>query len=232
MNLKKTGKVFTSKFVGTGPSSYKKRIYRAAVSQMLRNTVVLDCALIANGDAANACFWYFSIVCYTILLGSTASLLCLTLRLTCQQTAFYARSVVYILRVILTVNNKNRLNFTLQCSPIVWMFHFCPFDLLVRAKCRWRWVWNNGGLILHEGKPMCLEKAGPRVSLSTTNSTEGGPGSNPSLFDERPGTNHLSHGTTPCTSFLSCNIPVVYIIWCKGRSSRTQLNIECSTLDI
>ena len=31
--LKKFGKVFTSKFVGTGPSSYKKRIYRAAVSQ-------------------------------------------------------------------------------------------------------------------------------------------------------------------------------------------------------
>jgi len=29
---KKIGKVFTSKFVGTGPSSYKKRIYRAAVS--------------------------------------------------------------------------------------------------------------------------------------------------------------------------------------------------------
>jgi len=25
--------------VGTGPSSYKKRIYRAAVSQRLRNTV-------------------------------------------------------------------------------------------------------------------------------------------------------------------------------------------------
>jgi len=37
MNLKKIGKVFTSKFVGTGPSSYKKRIYRAAVSQRLRN---------------------------------------------------------------------------------------------------------------------------------------------------------------------------------------------------
>jgi len=36
--LKKNGKVFTSKFVGTGTSSYKKRIYRAAVSQMLRNT--------------------------------------------------------------------------------------------------------------------------------------------------------------------------------------------------
>jgi len=27
-----------SKFVGTGPSFYKKRIYRAAVSQRLRNT--------------------------------------------------------------------------------------------------------------------------------------------------------------------------------------------------
>ena len=36
--LKKIGKVFTSKFVGTGPSSYEKRIYRVAVSQRLRNT--------------------------------------------------------------------------------------------------------------------------------------------------------------------------------------------------
>ena len=36
--LKKIGKVFTSKFVGTGPSSYKKRIYWAAVSQRLRNS--------------------------------------------------------------------------------------------------------------------------------------------------------------------------------------------------
>jgi len=37
MNLKKIGKVFSSKFVGTEPSSYKKRIYRAVVSQRLRN---------------------------------------------------------------------------------------------------------------------------------------------------------------------------------------------------
>ena len=36
--LKKIGKVFTSTSVGTGPSSYKKGIYRAAVSQRLRNT--------------------------------------------------------------------------------------------------------------------------------------------------------------------------------------------------
>jgi len=40
VNLKKIGKVFTSKFAGTGPSSYEKRIYQAAVSQRLRNTDV------------------------------------------------------------------------------------------------------------------------------------------------------------------------------------------------
>ena len=40
MNLKKIGKVFTSKFVGTGPSSYETRIYRAAVSQRYRKTAV------------------------------------------------------------------------------------------------------------------------------------------------------------------------------------------------
>jgi len=40
MHLKKCGKVFTSKFVRTGPSSYKKRIYPAAVSKRLRNTAL------------------------------------------------------------------------------------------------------------------------------------------------------------------------------------------------
>jgi len=40
MNLTKNGKVFRNKFVETGLSSYKKRIYRAAVSQRLRNTVL------------------------------------------------------------------------------------------------------------------------------------------------------------------------------------------------
>ena len=38
----KIGKVLTSKSVGTGPSSYGKRIYRAAVSQRLRNTALDD----------------------------------------------------------------------------------------------------------------------------------------------------------------------------------------------
>jgi hypothetical protein len=42
LKKKYIGKVFTSKFVGTGPSSYEKRIYRAAVSQKLRSTVLED----------------------------------------------------------------------------------------------------------------------------------------------------------------------------------------------
>jgi len=33
----KIGEVFTSKSVGTGPSSYEKRIHRAAVSQWFSN---------------------------------------------------------------------------------------------------------------------------------------------------------------------------------------------------
>jgi len=41
VNLKNE-KVFTSKFVGTGPSSYEKRIYGPAVSQRLRNTALED----------------------------------------------------------------------------------------------------------------------------------------------------------------------------------------------
>jgi hypothetical protein len=39
---KKIVKVFTSKFVGTGPLSFEKIIYRAAVSQRLRNTGLND----------------------------------------------------------------------------------------------------------------------------------------------------------------------------------------------
>jgi len=40
MNLKQIGKVFTSKFVVTGPSSYEKRFYSSAVSQRLRSTAL------------------------------------------------------------------------------------------------------------------------------------------------------------------------------------------------
>ena len=38
MNLKKMEMYLRVNLLGTGPSSYEKRIYRAAVSQRLRNT--------------------------------------------------------------------------------------------------------------------------------------------------------------------------------------------------
>jgi len=53
MNLKNIGKVVTSKFVETGPSSYiykKKRIYRAAFSQRLRNIALYNLHHIQNQD--------------------------------------------------------------------------------------------------------------------------------------------------------------------------------------
>ena len=54
MNLKKIGKVFTSKFVGTGPSSYKKRIYRAAVLQRLSNTALNHNTQYSQGTGIHA----------------------------------------------------------------------------------------------------------------------------------------------------------------------------------
>jgi len=48
--LKKIGKLFTSKLVGTGPSSYKKGIYRAAVSQRLRNTGIEGTTLLEKNS--------------------------------------------------------------------------------------------------------------------------------------------------------------------------------------
>jgi len=38
--LKKMERYLRVKFVGTGPSSYEKKIYRTAVSQRLRNTAI------------------------------------------------------------------------------------------------------------------------------------------------------------------------------------------------
>ena len=55
MNLNKFGKVFTSKFVATGPSSCNKRIYQTAVSQRLRNTA-LDCFTCGH-VSSNRHFW-------------------------------------------------------------------------------------------------------------------------------------------------------------------------------
>jgi len=56
MNLKKIGKVLSSKSVGTGPSSYGKRIYRAGVSQSLRNTVLDYALLLKHKHIPLTCF--------------------------------------------------------------------------------------------------------------------------------------------------------------------------------
>jgi len=53
MNLKKNfGKVFTSKFVGTGPSFYKKRNYWDAVLQRFRNTALDNFLLLRTAEFA------------------------------------------------------------------------------------------------------------------------------------------------------------------------------------
>jgi hypothetical protein len=60
MNLKKIGKLFMSKFVGTGPSSYKNRIYRAAVSQRVRNKDLVNVTVAgeAGGEDRSGTVWY------------------------------------------------------------------------------------------------------------------------------------------------------------------------------
>jgi len=58
--LKKSGKVFTSKYVGTGPSSYEKRIYRAAVSQRLRNCSKTYLLALRDARSNRASLYFFS----------------------------------------------------------------------------------------------------------------------------------------------------------------------------
>ena len=73
MNLK-NGKVFTSKSVGTGPSSYENRIYRAAVSQRLRNTVLHSSTLFYTVLHSFTLFYtvlHCSTQFYTVLHSST-----------------------------------------------------------------------------------------------------------------------------------------------------------------
>jgi len=79
MNLKKNGKVFTSNFVRTGPSSYEKIIYWAAVPQRLRNTALknsdrlagpprrLSCVMPSSAETENECSYKFIISSYVFL---------------------------------------------------------------------------------------------------------------------------------------------------------------------
>ena len=62
--LKKNGKIFTSKFVVTGLSSYKKIIYQAAVSQRLRNTVQNDLSIAVPNKSLYLSNINISIVCH------------------------------------------------------------------------------------------------------------------------------------------------------------------------
>jgi len=55
--LKTIEMVFTSKFVGTGPLSYKKRIYWAAVSQRLRNTALETMKARSGSRSINLLTW-------------------------------------------------------------------------------------------------------------------------------------------------------------------------------
>jgi len=69
MNFKKNGKLFTSKFVGTGPLSYEKRIYRVAVSQRLRNTALMQLATDPYTFVAFNYVWYSQLTeCNTTFL--------------------------------------------------------------------------------------------------------------------------------------------------------------------
>ena len=65
--LKKNGKVQTSKSVGTGPSSYEKRIYRAAVSQRLRNTVLSLGGNHLYAKFGNHCIYLSDFYCDTFI---------------------------------------------------------------------------------------------------------------------------------------------------------------------
>ena len=71
--LKENGKVFTSKFVGTGTSSYEKRIYRAAVSQRLRNTGLIHVSVYKWSLPCDISDYSVSICIYFGVLTTTFS---------------------------------------------------------------------------------------------------------------------------------------------------------------
>jgi hypothetical protein len=63
----------------------------------------------------------------------------------------------------------------------------------------WRIWWNEDG----QGKPKYSEKTCPSATLSTTNSTWLGPGSNPGRRGGKPATNRLSYGVALLPEFIS-----------------------------
>ena len=61
---------------------------------------------------------------------------------------------------------------------------FRPFFLLVRAKCTWRWIWSNGGIVLAGENQITRKKNCFSAIWSTRNLTWNGVGSNPGLHNK------------------------------------------------
>ena len=99
MNFKKFGKVLTSKFVGTGPSSYeKKKMYQAAVWQRLRNTALGNLAKLRKANIS-----FVMSVCLSV---STWNPLALTRRIVVKFDFFkmiFRKSYVEKFKVLLNI---------------------------------------------------------------------------------------------------------------------------------
>jgi len=68
----------------------------------------------------------------------------------------------------------------------------CPFVLLVRAICRYRWVRNTGGIILTGENQIPSRNTCPCATLPKINITRTNQGPNPGLQVGRSATSHLS----------------------------------------
>jgi len=125
MNVKKNGKVFTSKSVGTGPSSYEKRIYRTAVSQRLRNAALNDSCFLANRPSVlpTALFLTVSAIpSFIIFLLDIRAESC-----RCHVSAFPSRSLFSIFHPSFAVTFVYFAHFLLLHRPF---FFFHPVFLL------------------------------------------------------------------------------------------------------
>jgi hypothetical protein len=70
-----------------------------------------------------------------------------------------------------------------------------PLVLLIRVAVRLKWAWSIFGTVLTGDNRSTQRRTCPSGTLSTTNPTWIGPGSNMCLRDERPCTDSLRHGT-------------------------------------
>ena len=78
--------------------------------------------------------------------------------------------------------------------------------LLVRATCRWRWVWSTGGMILTGDERCTRRKTRPSTTLSTTNLTKTDLRPNRCLCGDRPATERPSYGRDCAKEIATCII--------------------------